>query len=101
MATAMAFALFLWVLRQYFLPPARLFVIMIINTKLIIILYHYAMQPTDLTDTCKRYTPHPEPEDRRIDSNVLLGSEGRVVIEHDGQQYLLRQTQAGKLILTK
>ncbi|MBJ6079807.1 hemin uptake protein HemP, partial [Salmonella enterica subsp. enterica serovar Rissen] len=24
-----------------------------------------------------------------------------VIIEHDGQHYLLRQTQAGKLILTK
>jgi len=101
MATAMAFALFLWVLRQYFLPPARLFVIMIINTELIIILYYYAMQSTDLAETGKRYAPHPEPEDRRIDSNELLGREGRVVIEHDGQQYLLRQTQAGKLILTK
>ncbi|HHR0672847.1 TPA: hemin uptake protein HemP, partial [Klebsiella pneumoniae] len=28
-------------------------------------------------------------------------SEGRVVIEHGGQRYLLRQTHAGKLILTK
>ncbi|WES70664.1 hemin uptake protein HemP [Superficieibacter sp. HKU1] len=74
---------------------------MIINTKLIIILYYYAMQSTDLAETGKRYAPHPEPEDRRIDSNELLGREGRVVIEHDGQQYLLRQTQAGKLILTK
>jgi hemin uptake protein HemP len=26
---------------------------------------------------------------------------GRVIIEHDGQHYLLRQTHAGKLILTK
>ncbi|POP47238.1 hemin uptake protein HemP [Superficieibacter electus] len=59
------------------------------------------MQPTDLPDTCKPRPPHPEPDDRRIDSDTLLGSEGRVVIEHDGQQYLLRQTQAGKLILTK
>ncbi|MDQ9156750.1 hemin uptake protein HemP [Citrobacter portucalensis] len=39
--------------------------------------------------------------DRRIDSKTLLGNEGRVIIEHDGQHYLLRQTQAGKLILTK
>ena len=41
------------------------------------------------------------PNDRRIDSKTLLGNEGRVIIEHDGQHYLLRQTQAGKLILTK
>lgn len=39
--------------------------------------------------------------DRRISSKTLLGDEGRVIIEHDGQQYLLRQTHAGKLILTK
>jgi hemin uptake protein HemP len=32
-----------------------------------------------------------------ISSRVLLGSEGRVVIEHGGQRYLLRQTHAGKL----
>ncbi|WNN46254.1 MULTISPECIES: hemin uptake protein HemP [Winslowiella] len=38
---------------------------------------------------------------RQVDSKLLLGSEGRVVILHQGQQYILRQTQAGKLILTK
>jgi hemin uptake protein HemP len=43
----------------------------------------------------------PSATDRRIDSKTLLGDEGRVIIEHDGQHYLLRQTHAGKLILTK
>ena len=43
----------------------------------------------------------PAAADRRINSKTLLGEEGRVIIEHDGQQYLLRQTHAGKLILTK
>lgn len=43
----------------------------------------------------------PAAEPRHIDSKALLGSDGRVVIVHEGQQYLLRQTQAGKLILTK
>ena len=43
----------------------------------------------------------PTSTDRRIDSKTLLGDEGRVIIEHDGQHYLLRQTHAGKLILTK
>lgn len=38
---------------------------------------------------------------RQIDSKLLLGPDGRVVIVHEGQQYQLRQTQAGKLILTK
>ncbi|HAT2607935.1 TPA: hemin uptake protein HemP [Kluyvera intermedia] len=41
------------------------------------------------------------PEDRRISSKTLLGDAARVVIEHQGQEYLLRQTHAGKLILTK
>ncbi|STS91431.1 hemic uptake protein hemP [Klebsiella variicola] len=45
--------------------------------------------------------PYPVATDRQISSRVLLGSEGRVVIEHGGQRYLLRQTNAGKLILTK
>ncbi|MCS5454135.1 hemin uptake protein HemP [Enterobacter asburiae] len=44
---------------------------------------------------------HTAPAERRIDSKTLLGDEGRVIIEHDGQRYLLRQTHAGKLILTK
>ncbi|UYU33448.1 hemin uptake protein HemP [Siccibacter colletis] len=50
-----------------------------------------------------RATPAPSHAlaDRAIDSKTLLGDEGRVVIVHDGQHYLLRQTQAGKLILTK
>lgn len=38
---------------------------------------------------------------RQIDSKILLGQEGRIVIVHEGQHYLLRQTQAGKLLLTK
>lgn len=46
-------------------------------------------------------TPHPDSGDRRIDSKTLLGPEGRIIIEHDGQHYLLRRTHAGKLILTK
>ena len=60
-----------------------------------------------LMDTCaeiepqKDNTPRPLSSDRRIDSQTLLGKEGRVIIEHGEQQYLLRQTQAGKLILTK
>lgn len=38
---------------------------------------------------------------RRIASKTLLGPEGKVIIDHDGQEYLLRKTQAGKLLLTK
>lgn len=31
----------------------------------------------------------------------LLGPDGKVIIDHNGQEYLLRKTQAGKLLLTK
>ena len=44
--------------------------------------------------------PSPAAE-RRIRSQTLLGPEGKVIIDHDGQEYLLRKTQAGKLLLTK
>ncbi|MDN0933974.1 hemin uptake protein HemP [Escherichia coli] len=30
-----------------------------------------------------------------------LGPDGKLIIDHDGQEYLLRKTQAGKLLLTK
>ncbi|WP_297117703.1 hemin uptake protein HemP [Enterobacter sp. ECC-175] len=62
------------------------------------------MSPTDnaAATKAKNHTaPSPAPDDRRIDSKTLLGEAGRVIIEHDGQRYLLRQTHAGKLILTK
>lgn len=36
-----------------------------------------------------------------IKSKDLLGDEGWVLIEHNDQHYLLRQTQSCKLILTK
>lgn len=36
-----------------------------------------------------------------IDSRHLLGNGDKVVINHQGQQYQLRQTKSGKLILTK
>lgn len=36
-----------------------------------------------------------------VDSRLLLGSAGRVLIQHRGQTYELRETRYGKLILTK
>lgn len=42
-----------------------------------------------------------QPHERCVSSKSLLGPKGRVLIEHHGQLYLLRQTNAGKLILTK
>lgn len=37
----------------------------------------------------------------RVASQELLGADDIIVIEHSGQEYFLRQTRAGKLILTK
>lgn len=34
-------------------------------------------------------------------TQALLGPDGKVIIDHNGQEYLLRKTQAGKLLLTK
>lgn len=54
------------------------------------------------TPTSRNEKPdHINPDDRRITSQALLGEQRRVVIEHNGQRYLLRETHAGKLILTK
>jgi hemin uptake protein HemP len=36
----------------------------------------------------------------RVMSQQLLGKKGELIIEHDGREYRLRRTQAGKLILT-
>jgi len=37
----------------------------------------------------------------QIDSRMLLGRDGRILIRHKGQYYELRETRFGKLILTK
>ena len=42
----------------------------------------------------------PKPQ-RRIDSDTLLGGERTLVIQHGGQDYTLRLTRLGKLLLTK
>ena len=39
--------------------------------------------------------------DRQISSAALLGNHGSLAIQHHGECYVLRQTRAGKLILTK
>jgi hemin uptake protein HemP len=38
---------------------------------------------------------------RQVNSAVLLGSRDALAIQHRGECYILRQTRAGKLILTK
>ena len=37
----------------------------------------------------------------RIRSEALLGEKGVLVIVHEGEEYVLRRTRLGKLILTK
>ncbi len=56
-----------------------------------------ALTRMDNTATAEKKdnAPYPIPTDRKINSRTLLGAEGRVVIEHGGQRYLLRQTHAG------
>jgi len=38
---------------------------------------------------------------RQVNSAALLGSRETLEIQHQGERYILRQTRAGKLILTK
>lgn len=43
----------------------------------------------------------PNPSRNRISSQQLFASQNEVVIEHNGEDYRLRITSNGKLILTK
>ncbi len=45
--------------------------------------------------------PGNQTHSRRVSSGELLGTVGRIDIEHQGQVYRLIQTRQGKLILTK
>lgn len=55
-------------------------------------------ETTELSETQDRAADRPQ---RRIDSRELLGESRRIVIDHDGEFYLLPRTRRGKLILTK
>ena len=45
--------------------------------------------------------PQPMPALPRIRSSELMAGSREIIIQHDGQEYRLRITNAGKLILTK
>ena len=45
--------------------------------------------------------PQSTPAMRRVASGELMAGNREIVILHDGQEYRLRITNAGKLILTK
>ena len=53
--------------------------------------------------TTETKSPDPKvPSDRRVlQSAELMGGAREVVIRHNGQEYRLQVTRAGKLILTK
>ncbi|GAA0330138.1 hemin uptake protein HemP [Morganella psychrotolerans] len=51
-------------------------------------------------------TGHDHPAPRKnsiavISSRILLGPQKRIIIQHQNEEYHLRQTKNGKLILTK
>jgi hemin uptake protein HemP len=45
--------------------------------------------------------PAPATGPRRARSSTLLGPRGELIIDHAGEEYRLRRTRYGKLILTK
>jgi hemin uptake protein HemP len=67
---------------------------------------HTATLPLISADTYSRpHTPASRvasvPAQRQFDSQTLFAGAQEIRIEHYGQEYRLRQTRNGKLILTK
>lgn len=64
---------------------------------------HIATQPLPSADISVRTNAPAQvgPARREFDSRTLFGEAQEVRIEHFGQEYRLRQTRNGKLILTK
>jgi hemin uptake protein HemP len=61
------------------------------------------LSSTEQTPRAASSAPHAHslPAQRQFDSRSLFGDAREVRIEHYGQEYRLRQTRNGKLILTK
>jgi hemin uptake protein HemP len=60
------------------------------------------MQRCSETGPAKQSLSEPPGEDRpKYRSETLLAGGRQVIIEHRGQEYVLRLTASGKLILTK
>lgn len=78
-----------------------LIMIIIVDNQSVIALMSHKERPFTPPDPAPASPSAIHPDDRRISSEALLGDRARIVIEHQGQAYLLRQTHAGKLILTK
>ena len=52
-------------------------------------------------EEARRPSPCPAEQTRRVKVSELLAGEREAILEHDGQEYRLRITASGKLILTK
>ena len=52
-------------------------------------------------EEARRPSPRPAGQMRRVKVSELLAGEREAILEHDGQEYRLRITASGKLILTK
>lgn len=60
------------------------------------------MMRTDIPSKPETTQPLPSlPQRRRISSTELMQGAREVVIMHEGEEYVLRITKTGKLILTK
>ena len=57
--------------------------------------------PDDRSSSSVRDRPRPPASPRRLKVSELLASEREVILEHGDQDYRLRITASGKLILTK
>jgi hemin uptake protein HemP len=57
--------------------------------------------PDDPTPDDKPPRAAPASRPRRLKVSELLGGDREAILEHDGQDYRLRITANGKLILTK
>lgn len=57
--------------------------------------------PRSGNDASRRPEDGQRTTERVLSSTQLLDRGGRLIIEHRGERYALRETRAGKLILTK
>ncbi|WP_255467811.1 hemin uptake protein HemP [Reyranella sp. CPCC 100927] len=63
---------------------------------------HQANTPPNAMPRSTQYARPPRaPSIRRVGSRELMGPSGQLIIRHAGDEYRLRVTSKGKLILTK
>lgn len=57
--------------------------------------------PPPLASDTSSSSGYNSPRTQRVCSDILLSGRSELVIEHEGEEYRLRRTSKGKLILTK